>query len=232
MGTCGWCKRMNSARRLANGFAIIALGFVAALPFRQTPSMRVDRDMLSVAGSIPLGEELALQVPGQARITELDNLPTNPLEADVELPAESASDGKQGVAVDDQRLETLADPPAMADQYQPLFQPEKSGPPKCGHVVAPDSELPENPHTRRHTIHDGDTLESLAIRYLGDASRATDIFQANAQVLDDPEVLPIGVEITIPQGNRAVPAVGAQAAAARAELRLVPLPANLLRNGR
>jgi nucleoid-associated protein YgaU len=49
-----------------------------------------------------------------------------------------------------------------------------------------------------HKIVDGDTLEALAARYLGSAARAMEIFQVNRDVLADPELLPIGVELKIP----------------------------------
>ncbi len=49
-----------------------------------------------------------------------------------------------------------------------------------------------------HKIVDGDTLADLAARYLGSAARAMEIFQANRDVLADPELLPIGVELKIP----------------------------------
>jgi nucleoid-associated protein YgaU len=49
-----------------------------------------------------------------------------------------------------------------------------------------------------HKIVDGDTLGDIAARYLGSASRAMEIFQANRDVLTDPELLPIGVELKIP----------------------------------
>jgi len=49
-----------------------------------------------------------------------------------------------------------------------------------------------------HTIVDGDTLPRLAERYLGDAQRADEIFEANRQRLPSPQLLPIGVKIVIP----------------------------------
>ncbi len=223
---------MNSARRLANGFGIIALGFVAALPFRQAPSMQSNRDVFSVDNSTQLGEDLSLQVPGQVRLANLDSPPTDPLSAESDSEAERAFGAGQAGDLADQGLETFTDPPAMPDQYRPLFQPAKTGPPQYGHVVASDSATPDKPRAKQHTIHDGDTLESLAIRYLGDASRATDIFQANPRVLDDPDVLPIGVEIVIPLDRRAEPAENAQAASDVVQPRLVPLPASLYRKSR
>jgi len=49
-----------------------------------------------------------------------------------------------------------------------------------------------------HEIVDGDTLEALAERYLGRADRALEIFEANRDVLEDPQLLPIGQELRIP----------------------------------
>jgi nucleoid-associated protein YgaU len=53
-----------------------------------------------------------------------------------------------------------------------------------------------------HKIIDGDSLPALAERYLGDASRAKEIFEANRDVLTDFQLLPIGVELKIPPRNR------------------------------
>ena len=60
--------------------------------------------------------------------------------------------------------------------------------------------LPERrPSPPKHKIVDGDTLPLLAQRYLGSASRAMEIFQANRDVLSDPNILPLhGVELKIP----------------------------------
>ena len=52
-----------------------------------------------------------------------------------------------------------------------------------------------------HRIVDGDTLEELARRYLGDSSRGIEIYEANRHLLLGPSVLPIGVELVIPQGG-------------------------------
>jgi phage tail protein X len=51
---------------------------------------------------------------------------------------------------------------------------------------------------RRHRIAEGDTLARLAEQYLGSRDRYLELFQANADVLFDPRLIPIGVEIVIP----------------------------------
>jgi nucleoid-associated protein YgaU len=49
-----------------------------------------------------------------------------------------------------------------------------------------------------HTVVDGDTLAKLAQRYLGSVDRQGELFEANRQLLADPELLPIGAVLRIP----------------------------------
>ena len=53
-----------------------------------------------------------------------------------------------------------------------------------------------------HKIIDGDSLALLAERYLGSASRAMEIYEANRNVLAHPEILPIGAELKIPRADQ------------------------------
>jgi nucleoid-associated protein YgaU len=63
--------------------------------------------------------------------------------------------------------------------------------------------LPERHRsTLKHKIVDGDTLPLLAERYLGSESRAMEIFQANRDVLADPNILPITKELKIPSSEQ------------------------------
>jgi hypothetical protein len=56
----------------------------------------------------------------------------------------------------------------------------------------------EHSGARTHVVIDGDSLAKLADRYLDDESLAEEIFRLNRDVLTDAELLPIGVEIRIP----------------------------------
>ena len=53
-------------------------------------------------------------------------------------------------------------------------------------------------NNRLHKISDGDTLPKLADRYLKNPERWREIYAANQDVLQDHEILPLGVEIKIP----------------------------------
>jgi nucleoid-associated protein YgaU len=65
--------------------------------------------------------------------------------------------------------------------------------------VTPEQPRPVTTGPRRkHRIVDGDSLRLIALRYFGDASRATEIAEINRDVIADPGLLPVGVEIVIP----------------------------------
>ncbi len=49
-----------------------------------------------------------------------------------------------------------------------------------------------------HHVEAGDTLRKLAERYLGDREKFQAIFEANAKILPDPRLLPIGIDLQIP----------------------------------
>jgi hypothetical protein len=80
---------------------------------------------------------------------------------------------------------------------------------------APD----EGAGPRKHIIVDGDSLARLAERYLQDAQRGHEIFELNRELLSNPDLLPIGAELTIPdrlrnngfdrQGDGVMPALNA-----------------------
>lgn len=49
-----------------------------------------------------------------------------------------------------------------------------------------------------HSVVSGDTLSKLAKRYLGDAAAYMKIFDANKDILKDPNMIKVGQELKIP----------------------------------
>jgi nucleoid-associated protein YgaU len=93
----------------------------------------------------------------------------------------------------------FADVPAPKTVHSgpsPVFSTVSDGPtvPK-----APEGNL--KPADRIHVVHQGDSLDRLAKRYLGDEARALEIFDANRDVLDNPHLLPLGAELRMPSAG-------------------------------
>ena len=52
--------------------------------------------------------------------------------------------------------------------------------------------------TQYHEVKAGDTLSKVAQQYYGDASLYTTIFEANRDILKDPNVIKVGQKLKIP----------------------------------
>ena len=52
--------------------------------------------------------------------------------------------------------------------------------------------------TQYHEVKAGDTLSKIAQQYYGDASLYTNIFEANRDILDDPNKIKVGQKLRIP----------------------------------
>jgi nucleoid-associated protein YgaU len=64
----------------------------------------------------------------------------------------------------------------------------------------PDEKTPasDNPYTQTHLVQSGDTLSKIAEKYYGDATLYAKIFQANRDVLSDPNKIRPGQKLRIP----------------------------------
>jgi hypothetical protein len=67
------------------------------------------------------------------------------------------------------------------------------------HEQAPPPQFAEEADDgRTHIVADGDSLEKLASLYLNDPQRGKEIYELNRGILSDPNLLPIGAELKIP----------------------------------
>jgi nucleoid-associated protein YgaU len=133
------------------------------------------------------------------------------------IPVRGQADALGGRTAAGKRSEGLSDTPSRSTAMLKPLGPREPPPalardypaPVAGHDAqwgkSMDAMLPasgsEAETPRTHKIVDGDTLPALAQRYLGAASRAKEIFNANRDVLLDPNLLPIGTELKIPPRN-------------------------------
>ncbi|TWT33637.1 hypothetical protein KOR34_34700 [Posidoniimonas corsicana] len=66
-------------------------------------------------------------------------------------------------------------------------------------LTPPSPWAEEGGQSKSHIVADGDSLPRLAERYLGDASRSSEIYELNRQQLTHPELLPLGLELKLPR---------------------------------
>jgi nucleoid-associated protein YgaU len=92
-------------------------------------------------------------------------------------------------------------PPQLAESY-PDPDPVHSSSWGISMNMLMPVAVPPNDGRRTHKVVDGDTLASLAERFLGSADRAKEIFDANRDVLSDPRLLPISIELKIPPRSK------------------------------
>ena len=197
----GWKRRIL-------GITVIAGGVCAALPFRNdSPQVTDDsREAAKIARSSAAGTELTLQLTIPIGSEPVESAARQPDVAPAVLKQVSSAQ-PQEVRQDDLQV-----PPQLASSFESFAGTV----PVAVEATEPLSKRDEP--ERRHRIADGDTLETIAERYLGKRSEWRSIYAHNDGVLTDPAVLPIGKEIKIP----------AAAASASEDDHLVPIPAGLL----
>jgi nucleoid-associated protein YgaU len=183
---------MDPALKTAMAFCVLLAGICAALLFRRDPAHPAQApntaELLSIRQRL---EVLSSALPAKQAAP--------PAPAPQNAPSAPASSQAATVVAPSERHEA---PPLPSDSY-----PETDHPASSRWGVSMDMVLPAamsaDETLRSHKIVDGDTLAALADRYLGSAARANEIFNANRDVLSNPELLPIGAELKIPpRGNR------------------------------
>jgi len=166
------------------------IGICAAWPFRQSQP----RTVAPLPATAPL--ELTLRRPD----TPLELAPRSDISPAVGL--ESIAGGQMPptsarslTSLRTTDLANLAPPPALPVS----FQPGSANPPPNDWRPEPlvrSTRPPGKP--RPYRLRDGDTLEKIAERLLGSRERAKEIFEANRDVLTQPDLLPIGITIILP----------------------------------
>lgn len=189
---------MGAEGKLLSGAAVLALGLGAALLFRrEAPAPR--KDALP-----PMGQEQLRLRNDEPSAIDLGPPRSGPAPPAAEYPA---AEPLAIASPPPGPLEPVEDvPPELPDTYRQDALPvtmrvaRDAAPPRD---AAPRAAPPASRSAgRTHRVVDGDTLSRLALRYLGDADRFAEIFAANRDVLPEPDVLPIGVELKIPPKDR------------------------------
>ncbi|HYO25356.1 MAG TPA: hypothetical protein VEQ85_10455 [Lacipirellulaceae bacterium] len=195
-------------RKLVAAGAVLGIGLALALLFRRPAEDAAP--VVPAAVALPVAAApVGFAPPAAAWALDGQRSPQPP------VPASTASltlgSGQSSAGLPDA---SAAAPPAFAAEPQaPLpLSPNPAplaadGPAALGGGIGgADAESPApggQPAYRAYVIHEGDSLESLAERYLGDGARALELFDLNRDVLENPHLLPRGAELRIPRGDDA-----------------------------
>jgi nucleoid-associated protein YgaU len=169
---------------------VLAGGFALATLFRR-PSSQPGQPKAGTDDRLVLREPSRDQVAGPAH----GDPPTARIEASAAESHPLGLGGRSPARLP--RIDSAQPPPRVARSY-PDSDRHTTLPRRSSTGCTSPGSRPSNPAPRTHKIVDGDTLEALARRYLGDASRWTEIYEANRHVLPSPDLLPIGAELKLP----------------------------------
>jgi len=219
-------SRIVTWNRLLLAASVLVAGFAAAWPFRHPKPLLTANTAVASApvDRPPRRKEVRLDVSPLAEKSPAVGL--EQLSLKLRKPKELIPTETKPVAA---ALESLGSPPALGQMYHSLMQPTgESAEPRAKSpyheasrnvstspssdrrgALASSTSLMSNeddyrPKLQEHRIVDGDTLELLAQRYLGDALRAEEIFELNRDRLRDPNLLPVGQRLRIPQRREPV----------------------------
>ncbi|MBN1854519.1 MAG: LysM peptidoglycan-binding domain-containing protein [Pirellulales bacterium] len=205
---------------------VLCCGFGTALFFRKdTPPMREtaqlkDNTRPTSGDSAPSGGHLVLRHPSaDTPCYAIEGWPTprSHFAASRDTQHESAESDLPPTLRNRSRLFDQAPmeyskslesiiPPSLPSRF-PRGAPVQYGPrPVFGSIFFqqdPDSSAATNSKASPtvHRVRDGDTLSKLAERYLGDADRADEIYEWNRDRIENPELLPIGIDLRLPNLN-------------------------------
>ena len=179
---------MDRGVRIVLASVVLLGGILLAMPFRRPwrPAVLSEPDL---QGELVLGQESgpaaaepAIPPRTTARIAPAAS---NPL-----APPTDATTAPEPT-------DASLSPPALPRSYPRSLDESGSG---WSRPIELETNWSGRSHesARTHKIVDGDTLATLAERYLGDAGRSLELYEVNRDLLPNPEVLPIGLELKIP----------------------------------
>lgn len=168
-------------QKLIAAGAVLGAGFALALLFRRDEPVPTANAATAITPAAA-ARITPMRLPAAAFSGQLSPLAPTPA-ANAGLTPSHAAAGVEYPA---------PAPLDVASRGRPVFAPAPDAPAHFSHA---------GPNHRIHVIHDGDTLERLAERYLNDGSRALELFDLNRDVLDNPNLLEIGVELRVPAAD-------------------------------
>ncbi len=197
---------VNMQRDLKVGLSlgVLVLGVVGALLFRRDQVAESPKPALKTARKI------------DERIADRPRTPY--MVGDIEFDQDAGSTGKnpkEELAGSDRPAHTV--PPNWLEDEEDPFQVARTPESNAGQQTVDNQAIPAAPRTvtpylptetaqaaalQTHVIQSGESLSTIAERYLGSQGRFQELYDANRDVLTDPNRLPLGTTIVIPAKNK------------------------------
>ena len=206
----------SNGRRWAIVALIAGIGALAALPFRRGTD---STDIASAEATAPTASRFA-------RASDLPSQPTQHTDRlPPSVPFAGHHPDPEPLPTPEVEIKPsrpAVQPPAIPAAYEPLVAAER---PEPAFLIDERPEAPANilpqqlrelstrdrwpveerasatsgeVRHRTYRIRDGDTLASIAYRYLGNQARAGEIYELNRERLYRPDILPLGETILLP----------------------------------
>lgn len=195
---------MSRTKKLLVVSLVLVLGIGLAWPFRNVAPVFEPTEPSDVP-VLPMSEAVTRQTRPAPPPEQSARTTPSP---EQHVAAKMASTGEDAAATLASAGFDVENHPALADH--PLNGPT-TGPGPDRPAEAPRDARPAYatgrptateesawPEEVVHVVRNGDTLEKLAQRYLGDEGRALELFDLNREQLVNPHLLPIGAELRIP----------------------------------
>lgn len=203
------CAFMRRSNKLAIACGVLAVGVAVALLSRgrsERPSSHASESRQRPTPAHRLATLRASPV----------TVPDDPVDLPRLLDRIEPVDDEPGAANTEHRERITAEPLFGDDGKTPAavaaWRPSTKSPPlralpdaqagPAGDGVSEDSPSEATPLVSDvlvHQVRKGDTLSALAARYLGSSERFWELFVANRDRLSNPDLLPLGIELRIPQ---------------------------------
>lgn len=154
-----------------------------------TPTARLRNEVPRALGNEPRSVAVIRRLPPLDNVSSVDE-PNNPGRANMA----GADTSLQQTAPTSFAVDSNAAPATVASFNSPFAGGQQ------GAIGPPPWPVPDEAREpRTHVVVDGDSLEKLAGRYLDDPQRGRDIYELNRDLLANPDLLPIGAELRIPE---------------------------------
>jgi len=182
------------ASRILFALGVMLAGLIVAWPFRQPAAPLRPASQPQQA---PAPMQLTIRRPDLPLelAPRIDVSPAEGLQEDQKASDNPPLPSVLPPTAPNYALENLAPPPTLPVSFHPTLGPSQPNDWRPDAIVKPAVQ-PRPP--RPYRIRDRDTLELIAERLLGDKQRASEIFEANRNVLARPDLLPVGVTIMLP----------------------------------